>query len=791
MKIESTLQTPVQDNPDSNEIVEKTKDVVANIATTNAKFNINDSINISKEATESAKETSMANAMVLNYARDSVEIRDKKYNYDFDQDGNKETLDNLKYGSVFLGLDSNKDGRVSDASELVGVKSGDAFKELAKYDDNNDGWINKDDAVWKDLRAFKKIDHASVGDVDFGLDMIGIKGISLNSTDSNKELKNSDGQNVGNVSQRAEMMMANGSIKSAESININIDNSTADNSIPDNKAPHGNGGSLNGKSCPYLGSLGYYDSPQSANLIIDNAIKNDNAQLLDRIIDKGGVNLNISDKINNKINKEANGLDTAPEVPSMNNPLKPSNPTIKPITEESLENLQPKSEKDQNNVLDSDTSIGSGSAMVLNYGRDSVAIRDKEFNYDFDQDGNAERLNNIELGSIFLGIDRNKDGKVNNASELVGNKSKAAFEELKEYDKNGDGWINQDDDIWNDLRAFKKIDHANVGDIDMSLDALGIKGISLDSSEVGTTLTNPNGEDVGNIAQRAALQMSDGRLQSAESINLDIDNSTASGNIIDNKAPHGSGANTSGKKCPYLDSLGYYDSPARASEIVSSAKDTNNQGLLDRIKSVDSSSVNIINNTSLDKPQNANPSRVSDDIKDAKMSDGTAPVLTNPIVDDMTNSKAPVAEGSSEINGADTIAPRAIEASAESNSSNNQDSNSRLAPSKVESGMSDDDFNKTLQKLESIANGDSKLDDKFLKELEQKHDSFIKELSAIDNESQKIEKTLSSLKSILSSSGLSNVASEELKTLESKVLDLKLQRSTLEAQNLQENTEAK
>ena len=47
---------------------------------------------------------------------------------------------------------SSKIGMIDDGSELFGTKSGDGFADLALYDDNQDGVIDENDAVFRQLK---------------------------------------------------------------------------------------------------------------------------------------------------------------------------------------------------------------------------------------------------------------------------------------------------------------------------------------------------------------------------------------------------------------------------------------------------------------------------------------------------------------------------------------------------------------------------------------------------------------------------------------------------------------
>ena len=89
--------------------------------------------------------------LVLNLDGDVGIISDQKFLFDLNADGTEEEVSFTEAGSGFLALDKNKDGKINDGSELFGTQSGDGFADLAKYDEDGNGWIDEADTVFEDL----------------------------------------------------------------------------------------------------------------------------------------------------------------------------------------------------------------------------------------------------------------------------------------------------------------------------------------------------------------------------------------------------------------------------------------------------------------------------------------------------------------------------------------------------------------------------------------------------------------------------------------------------------------
>lgn len=92
--------------------------------------------------------------LVINYAAPAAQLREQLQSFDVDADGQAEQIQTLAAGSGWLALDRNGDGQVNDGSELFGTRSGDGFADLAAHDEDGNGWIDENDAVYGQLRLW-------------------------------------------------------------------------------------------------------------------------------------------------------------------------------------------------------------------------------------------------------------------------------------------------------------------------------------------------------------------------------------------------------------------------------------------------------------------------------------------------------------------------------------------------------------------------------------------------------------------------------------------------------------
>ena len=131
--------------------------------------------------------------LVLDLNGDGIEFTSvgDGTNFDIDAEGTTDrtgwTTKKDAFDDAFLVLDKNADGQVNDGSELFGDQNGEenGYKELAKYDNNKDGKIDKNDPIysqlrlWADMNGDGKVDHPQEWKT---LEEMGVKEISTSYT---------------------------------------------------------------------------------------------------------------------------------------------------------------------------------------------------------------------------------------------------------------------------------------------------------------------------------------------------------------------------------------------------------------------------------------------------------------------------------------------------------------------------------------------------------------------------------------------------------------------------------
>lgn len=107
-----------------------------------------------------------------------------------------------------------------------------------------------------------------------------------------------------------------------------------------------------------------------------------------------------------------------------------------------------------------DESFRAGEALkdplVINFDGTAAQLTQDTFSFDINADGSKEHIAFVTPGSGFLTLDTNDDGMVNDGSELFGALSGDGFVELAAYDRDKNGWIDENDAVYSHLRIWTK-----------------------------------------------------------------------------------------------------------------------------------------------------------------------------------------------------------------------------------------------------------------------------------------------------------------------------------------------
>jgi len=158
--------------------------------------------------------------LVINFGGTAAQLTNTKFSFDIDSDGKAEQVSFVGPNSGFVALDKNNDGKINDGSELFGAKSGDGFQDLAAYDQDKNGWIDENDAVFEQLKVWSK--DAQGKDTLVGLKFTGVGALSLGKTATPFELKDGNNASLGTIRSGGVYLNENGSAGTLQQVDLTV-----------------------------------------------------------------------------------------------------------------------------------------------------------------------------------------------------------------------------------------------------------------------------------------------------------------------------------------------------------------------------------------------------------------------------------------------------------------------------------------------------------------------------------------------------------------------------------------
>ena len=110
--------------------------------------------------------------------------------------------------------------------------------------------------------------------------------------------------------------------------------------------------------------------------------------------------------------------------------------------------------------------------LVINFSGESTQLTERTFEFDLDLDGNLDTIHQLADSSGYIALDRNQNQQIDDGSELFGATTGNGFDELAEFDEDGNGFIDEGDAIFQQLRIL--VQH---NDGSQSLFTLAEKGV--------------------------------------------------------------------------------------------------------------------------------------------------------------------------------------------------------------------------------------------------------------------------------------------------------------------------
>lgn len=156
--------------------------------------------------------------------------------------------------------------------------------------------------------------------------------------------------------------------------------------------------------------------------------------------------------------------------------------------------------------------------LILNLQGGMAQLTDTAFDFDLDGDGRTDSIAMATGGSGFIAFDRNGDGKINDGSELFGTRTGDGFAELAQYDDDGNGFIDEADAIYSQLKFWSRDEKGN--DRLLSLADAGVAAIGLEKANTPLQLRGLSGQEQGLIRSTGFFVGIQGEIGSVQQVDL-------------------------------------------------------------------------------------------------------------------------------------------------------------------------------------------------------------------------------------------------------------------------------
>ncbi len=158
--------------------------------------------------------------LVINFGGTAAQLANQRFRFDINGDGEAVDVPLLTGNSGYLALDVNGNGKIDSGTELFGPASGSGFAELARYDEDGNGWIDESDPVFGRLQTWTP-DAEGAGTLST-LAEHDVGALYLGNVDTAFELRGGNNQDLGAVRDSGIYLTEAGQAGSIQEIDLTI-----------------------------------------------------------------------------------------------------------------------------------------------------------------------------------------------------------------------------------------------------------------------------------------------------------------------------------------------------------------------------------------------------------------------------------------------------------------------------------------------------------------------------------------------------------------------------------------
>ena len=156
--------------------------------------------------------------------------------------------------------------------------------------------------------------------------------------------------------------------------------------------------------------------------------------------------------------------------------------------------------------------------LVINFDGTAAELQDLRFAFDLDGDSQTENVPLLAGNRGYLALDRNQNQRIDNGLELFGPATGQGFAELAQYDDDGNGWIDESDAVFNELRVWTP-SADGTGPL-RTLQEAGVGALHLASADSSFALRGEHNSTLGAVRSTSIYLREDGGAGTVQQIDL-------------------------------------------------------------------------------------------------------------------------------------------------------------------------------------------------------------------------------------------------------------------------------
>lgn len=160
----------------------------------------------------------LTDPLVISLDGKAPQLIDAAFEFDLNNDGKAENVGFVSPGSGFLAFDRNGDHIINNGSELFGPGTGNGFSELRAFDEDQNNWIDENDAVFSQLSVWTKDENGQ--DRLISLKDAGLGAISLQYADTGFDMTTADNELQGRLKNTGVFLFENGKVGMVQEMDL-------------------------------------------------------------------------------------------------------------------------------------------------------------------------------------------------------------------------------------------------------------------------------------------------------------------------------------------------------------------------------------------------------------------------------------------------------------------------------------------------------------------------------------------------------------------------------------------